>query len=450
MKKIFVAALAAVAVATPAMAFDVTWKGDFNNRFSYSTQADLSSTKSSDAATYVNVTAPPAMDTKKNSKDADFFGEVKYRLWVEAQDDEKKVKGVVGLEWGGLTYGRTKDAGGGGATELPFGGDQTTVTELMHAYVDFEVPFDTASRVTLGLQPVGYNAWLWSDNAAGVKYKSKRDKLSYSLGWFRDDQTSDGKGTSARNTNDDVYALDVNYKIDDASSVGAFWLYRESGAETIAGVANSMDQEHWFGLEGKTQIANVFLGGTFIYETGEIKGGSAFPNGKSTLDREGFLGNIEATAKIDKARVKVGYLYASGDDDPTDKDVENFNVIDMYTGGLGSVVIFDSFADDNTMVTSPYFLDKGISLAYLHGDFDLNDKASVGLGYLWHNTAEDVGKNDDLGHEFVARGSYKLTKNLTAAIAAGYFIGGDLWDDLASDGNGDDVIRSDASIRLKF
>ena len=28
---------------------------------------------------------------------------VKYRLWVEAQDDEKKVKGVVGLEWGGLT-----------------------------------------------------------------------------------------------------------------------------------------------------------------------------------------------------------------------------------------------------------------------------------------------------------------------------------------------------------
>jgi len=121
------------------------------------------------------------------------------------------------------------------------------------------------------------------------------------------------------------------------------------------------------------------------------------------------------------------------------------------------VVIFDSYADDNTTVTSPYILDKGLNTIYLHGDYDLNDKASVGLGYLWINTAEDLDGSDadtsgekDLGHEIVARASYTIAKGLTAGIAAGYFIGGDAWDELASDGDGDDVFRTDASIRYKF
>jgi hypothetical protein len=40
--RIVLATLIALAMAVPAMAINVEWHGDFNHRFSYSDQADLS------------------------------------------------------------------------------------------------------------------------------------------------------------------------------------------------------------------------------------------------------------------------------------------------------------------------------------------------------------------------------------------------------------------------
>jgi hypothetical protein len=212
-----------------------------------------------------------------------------------------------------------------------------------------------------------------------------------------------------------------------------------------------MDQQLWLGLAGEGQVGALFYGFTGIYLTGEIDAGNGtFAGGETSLDREAWLANAEVTYKFDKARVKAGYLYSTGDDDPTDGDVENFANIDAYMGGFGSVVVFDSFADDNTLVSAPFIQDKGLNMPYVALDYDLNDKASVGVSGLYILTAEDVADEDDLGIEVAARASYKITKNLTTGIEAGYLIGGDLWDELASDGDGDDVFRTDASIRLMF
>jgi hypothetical protein len=96
-------------------------------------------------------------------------------------------------------------------------------------------------------------------------------------------------------------------------------------------------------------------------------------------------------------------------------------------------------------------------MPYVSVDYDVNDKTSIGASALYILTAEefdgtdvDTDENDDIGVEVAARASYKITKNLTAGIEAGYLIGGDAWDELASDGDGDDVFRTDASIRLMF
>ena len=40
--KLTMAILIALAMATPALAINVEWHGDFNNRVSYSTQTDMS------------------------------------------------------------------------------------------------------------------------------------------------------------------------------------------------------------------------------------------------------------------------------------------------------------------------------------------------------------------------------------------------------------------------
>jgi hypothetical protein len=319
----------------------------------------------------------------------------------------------------------------------------------------------------VGLMPVGYNKFLWSDNAAGVKWVSKRGNLGYSLGWFRDDVGNTGNGGGVKLENDDAYALDVTYTIEGGPKLNAFGIYLEEGQEgseitagtppvgtgvgTFAGTWDTMDQQLWLGLAGEGQVGALFYGFTGIYLTGEIDAGNGtFAGGETSLDREAWLANAEVTYKFDKARVKAGYLYSTGDDDPTDGDVENFANIDAYMGGFGSVVVFDSFADDNTLVSAPFIQDKGLNMPYVALDYDLNDKASVGVSGLYILTAEDVADEDDLGIEVAARASYKITKNLTTGIEAGYLIGGDLWDELASDGDGDDVFRTDASIRLMF
>jgi hypothetical protein len=463
MKKILVAATAALALATPALAFEVKWGGDFNNRFMYSTQADLArnTALSGEGNAFVNRTDAAilgAIDTKKDSEDSDFFGDLKYRLTLTGTDDDKKVKGVLGFEFGGKRFGQTGN--------LDFGGDDN-IFEFRWGYVDFEVPFDPASHLMVGLMPVGYNKFLWSDNAAGVKWVSKRGNLGYSLGWFRDDVNNLGNGGSTKLENDDAYALDVTYTIEGGPKLNAFGIYLEEGQEgseitigtppvgtgvgTFAGTWDTMDQQIWLGLAGEGQAGALFYGFTGIYLTGEIDAGNGtFAGGETSLDRKAWLANAEVTYKFDKARVKAGWLYSTGDDDPTDGDVENFANIDAYMGGFGSVVVFDSYADDSTLASAPFIQDKGLNMPYVALDFDLNDKASVGVSGLYILTAEDVADEDDLGIEVAARASYKITKNLTTGIEAGYLIGGDLWDELASDGDGDDVFRTDASIRLMF
>jgi hypothetical protein len=450
-----VAATAAVALATPALAFDVKWGGDFNNRFMYSTQADLAQTIFGEGNNFVNVTSA-AIDTKKNSEDSDFLGDLKYRLTLTGTDDDKKAKGVIGFEFGGTRFGKVPTAptaatSAGAMQGLDFAGDDNNF-ELRWGYVDFEVPFDTASHLVVGLQPVGYNKFLWSDNAAGVKWVSKRGALGYSLGWFRDDVRNNGLGGSNKLQNDDAYALDVTYAIEGGPKLNAFGIYLEEGQDSIAGTTDTMDKQLWLGLAGEGQAGALFYGFTGIYLTGEINtsGPTTFASGDTSLDREAFLANVEVTYKFDKARLKAGWLYSSGDDDELDGDAENFANIDAFMGGFGSVVMFDSYADDNTLVTGPFILDRGLNLPYVSLDYDINDKASVGASALYWLTAEDLDEEDDLGVELAARASYKITKNLTTGIEAGYLIGGDAWDELASDDDGDDVFRTDASVRLQF
>jgi len=451
--KLVVAMFIALAMATPALAINVEWHGDFNNRFSYSDQADLSKRIIKDSEKYISadgvlysqskISLP---DTKKNKNDSDFFGELKYRMDMTVSDDEKKVKGVVGFEFGSSKFG------GSGAD---FGGDDN-VFELRWAYTDFELPFDPASRLSVGLQPVGYNALVWSDNAGGVKWTRKEGNWAYSLGWFRNDWANNSTaGGDTKSAYDDAYAADVTYVFENGNSLNAFVIYMDAGQESL-GVTNFVtdtfttlgtvqDEEIWMGLSGKGKWNNLSGMFTGVYLTGEVTG-AGYP-----IDRDAFLVHGQADYAVGKTTFTLGGLYASGDDDPTDRDAENFDVIDIATSMLGSVIIFDNYCDDNSFSQAPYVLDQGYKLIYVGAAHKLNDKTKIWGRYFWHNTAEDTLLGDDeIGHEFVVGVSYTIMKGLTADINAGYLVAGDAWEAVASDGEGDDVFRTDARIQFKF
>jgi hypothetical protein len=449
--RIITATLLALALAAPAMAFDVQIKGDFNNRFGYTENSKVTrlNSLSNEAARYANVAEldNPGITNEEDSDASEFFAEAKYRLHFIGTDDEKKVKGVIGLELGASKYGNTDGSGKG----FQFGGDGRDTLELQYAYTDFELPFYKEARLSLGLQPVGLNKWVWSDNAAGVKLNAKYGDLGYQLSWFRNDYKFTTVPPAGANKEEarDVYALDVKYTPQNLPKFNLFAIYswEDEAALTTAGNA-SKDTEIWLGAAIDGQAGPLFYGATAIYLTGEAEGGALTQD----LDRKAYFLNAEATYKAGKSRIKGGWMYASGDDDSNDGDLENYDVIDVYVP-IGSVVIFDSYADDNTAATSPYVLDKGYNLLYLAIDHDLSDKTTVGASWFWHNTAEDltVEGDKDLGNEIAVRAAHKVTKNLTAGIQAGYLFGGDAWEDLgtATD-DGDDIFVTDASIRLMF
>lgn len=446
--KLALAIFIALALATPALAFNVEWHGDLNNRFSYSTQADTSIRISKDDEKYIGaggaflaLDSLPAVDFKKQRNDSDFFGELKYRMHLVASDDEQKVKGVVGFEFGSRKFGQS------GAD---FGGDDN-VFELRWAYTDIELPFDPASRLTVGLQPVGYNAFVWSDNAGGVKWTRKAGSWGYSLGWFRNDFTGD-LGSDDKSRYDDAYAADVTYVFENGNALNAFVIYLDQGQERLENLLTGVevstdvqDEEIWLGLAGTGKWGN--LSGMFnaIYLTGEAK------IGDEDLDRSAYLLQAQADYQLDKWTFTLGGLYASGDDDNDDDDIENFDHIDIATSILGSVVIFDNFADDNSPSQACYVTDQGYKIIYLGAKYALNDKTDVWGKYFWHNTAEDELLDDDeIGHEFVLGASYKIMKGLTAAINAGYLVAGDALDALSTDEKADDVFRTDARLLFQF
>jgi hypothetical protein len=457
--RIVLATLIALALAVPAMAINVEWHGDLNNRFSYQTQGDCGVRTSKDSEKYLgsaNIGGVPYVasqkkvtvpNTKKQKNDSDFYGELKYRMWLQAADDENKVKGVVAFEFGSSKFG------GSGAD---FGGDDN-VFELRWAYTDIEIPFDPASRLRVGLQPVGYNYLLWSDNAGGVKLNRKDGQWAYSLGWFRNDWNGKNNiaGGERKSAYDDAYAADLTYTFNNGSSLTAFLVYMDQGQEAfgITDLATGdfdeapftlQDEEIWLGLSGKGKWNNLSGLFTGIYLTGE-----ASVDGDG-MDRSAFLFHGQLDYKVNKATFTLGGLYTSGDDDPYDDDLENFDVIDISTSILKSVIIFDNFSDDNSFSQAPYVFDQGYKLIYAGMQYDLNKKTYVWGRYFWHNTAEDTLLGDDeIGHEFVLGAGYKIMKGLTAEINAGYLVAGDAWEAMGG-GDGDDVFRTDARLRFKF
>ena len=455
--KIVLAIFIALAMATPALAFNAEWHGDFNNRASYSTQGDMSTRVSKDSTSYYqvgtnsNIAVPAGVSTDKKSGDADFFAEVKYRTHLVVSDDENKVKGVIGLEIGSEKFGTDAAINGG---------DQTGHIELRWAYTDIELPFDAASRVSVGLQPVGYNAFLWSDNAAGVKWTRAEGAWKYSLGWWRSgwDQVG-GSGTTGSNggsddsDNGDLYAADATYKFD-TGAVNGFLIVRDQGEAqdlyladgVTVGDTISRDDSYWLGLSGTNAWGDLSVMATGIY-----LGGTAKSDVEGDLDRKAYLFHAQGDYKMDQYTFTLGGLYASGDDDPTDDDLENFDHIDISTAILGSVIIFDNYADDNSFSQACYVFDQGYKIIYVGAKKAVNAKTTVWAKYFWHNTAEDELLGDDeIGHEFVVGTSYKIMKGLSADINAGYLIAGDAMDALATNGDADDIFRTDARLRFKF
>ena len=460
-----------VGVAVDAEAVEFEFHGDMNNRFVVYT----------DHQDWLN---PESDGTIGNKSVEATYGELKYRYWFEASDDDGAVKGVYGIEIGGVRWGRE---GSGKSQGGSYSGDGVNV-ETRWAYLDFQTPgIEKELRWRMGLQSWALNSFLWEETATGMKlYGTPSDLIDFEGAWIRSvDKLATTEDERHLENVDNIFGR-VNFNINPQLKIGLFGLYSwgDNDPATAADFA-AVDprtyeyklfatdaKSRWYnvGVDGSWGPGNFFINWDFIYQGGKLDDINFTDTEFSGLSSSGdfdisaWLGHADIGYKFGKPKLTYTFWYASGDDDAGDKDFDGFLSIDVDR--TDSMSMFEGgYADDVTYFTErPYMLDKGFVMNKLALDYQWTEKLRVGTAAMYMMTAEDIEyfnnnggseSNDEIGFELNGYIKYMLYKNMELALNAGYLWSGDAMDAFEQgddrDGSADEnIFISTARVRWKF
>jgi hypothetical protein len=469
------AVVSSMGFAGGALAADFAFHGDLDHRFQvYTNHADFLAGDKFTKGGHVDV----------NDDADDAWGEVKYRLWAEMASDNKNVKGVYAIEVGGLEFGQKESVGkskGGG-----YSGDGVNV-ETRWAYLDMQIPgVSDKMRLKTGLQPFNLNKYFWKETIMGVNLDGKAGSVGYLVGWERPYRV-DAKHGNSDVSDVDAFVGKLSFDLADKSKIGLFASYisndsaaiydEETGARTWA----KLDANKWeikklkdtvdlgiytMGMTGKFNINTIFVGGDLIYQGGSIENTQYIDQDGVTssahdYDVSSFFARVEAGAKIGATKITGMYWYASGDDDPTDDEVNAYLATDVDMGA--SMVIMEGHpTSDDYFTERPYILDKGMHLLKLSVDSKVSDQTTIGGALLYMMTAEDITYTNDAGQRFSDDGigteidmyvKYKLYPDVTLSFNAGYLLTDDAMDYFEQDLDGsadEDIYTIGARLRYKF
>ena len=475
MKKLgFIVAFAIVfSFAVESVAAEFEFHGDMNNRFVIYT--DRSDWLRNEQQGQINKKAVEAT-----------YGELKYRFWFEAADDDGDVKGVYAIEVGGIRFGREGSGKGQGGS---FSGDGVNV-ETRWAYLDFQTPaVEKKLRWRMGLQPWKINSFLWEETATGLNlYGTPTDLIDFQASWIR--VVDKLKSTNDQRGLEDVdnFLGRVNFNVNPDLKIGVFGMYT-TGDNDPASPADFVDvtsrrylyklfasgaESRWYnvGVDGSWSPGggNLFINWDFIYQGGELNDINFDDSEFSGLSRSGdfdisaWLGHADIGYKFGKPKLTYTFWYASGDKDAGDGDFKGFLAIDLDRAD--NLSIFEGiYADDATYFTErPYMLDKGFIMNKLALDYQWTEKLQVGAAAMYMLTAEDIEyfnasggreSNNDVGFEINGYFKYKLFQNVELAANIGYLFAGDALDAFEvgtqRDGKSDEnIFASSARVRYKF
>jgi hypothetical protein len=469
MKKlgIIFALLALMGMETPAAAVDFSFHGDMNNRF-------LIYTNRQDWLTSEQTGIIEDSDVKA------YYGEIKYRFWFEAADDDENVKGVYAVEIGGMRFGEGSDG--------DFSGDGVDI-ETRWAYFDFQTPgVERKLRWRMGLTPWKINSFFWQETATGLTlYGDAGETMDYQAAWIRPvDKLATNSDEDELDDLDILYGR-LNFAPADKLKVGLLGLYFHS-KEDAPGAVGPRDWlvkqfddvasfDFWtVGVDGNWSTGNLFFNWDLIYQGGDVddvtwspnaQAGDSFTTRTATgtdFDLSAWFAHADAGYKFGSHKLTYTFWYASGDDDPNDDDFEGYLAVDLDRDD--NISIFEGlYSDDSTYFTErPYMLDKGFIMNKLAWDYKVSEKMTIGSAGMYMLTAEDIEytnfgggneSNDEIGFELNGYLKYMLYDNVEFKINAGYLWAGDALDAFETgdgrDGSSDEnIFGSSFRIRYKF
>ena len=454
-------------LVTPAEAVNFAFHGDMNNRFLiYTNRQDWLNNEQNGIIEDSTVEA--------------YYGELKYRFWFEAADDDENIKGVYAVEIGGIRFGE--------GTDGDFSGDGVDI-ETRWAYFDFQTPgVERKLRWRMGLTPWKINSFFWQENATGLTlYGDAGETVDYQAAWIRPlDKLATNSADDELDDLDILYGR-LNFAPADKLKIGLLGLYFHSKEDPPGAVGprdwlvKNFDDvasfDFWtIGVDGNWATGNLFFNWDLIYQAGDVdnviwtpnaQAGDSFTPRTATgtdFDLSAWFVHADAGYKFGSHKLTYTFWYASGDDDPNDDDFEGYLAVDLDRDD--NISLFEGlYTDDSTYFTErPYMLDKGFIMNKLAWDYQISEKMTVGSAGMYMLTAEDIEytnfgggneSNDEIGFELNGYLKYMLYDNVEFKINAGYLWAGDALDafetdDLRDGSSDENIFGSSFRIRYKF
>lgn len=242
----------------------------------------------------------------------------------------------------------------------------------------------------------------------------------------------------------DAYIADLGWMLDKDNTVGANYTY-------VRGQQDDMDF-HNVGVNADGKISAVSYGAEADFQFGDMKDGAA----KTKFRGYGIFAKLGYM--IDPINVRASFAYGSGDTTNDNKNKE-FVTLEGPDYGYTARLIHYTQIYERVLRTAALQADNtrntGIAnTTYYNLGVDINPMKDLSLaldGFYLQATKTASGVDDYIGTEVDLKGTYKLAKNLSYIVQAGYFWQGDFYKDMGYVTSKDkDVLMAVHGLQLTF
>jgi hypothetical protein len=420
--KVLVAALAAVAIATPAMAVTADVSGNLWVRGLW--------------ADGLAQTAGKAEETKGFDQ--------RLRLFTTAAANEN-VKMVFGVEVDGI-WGRTNQAAGAAKELGSVGADVTGAIEVKHLYLDFKVP-TIGANVKAGVQGFALGrGMIINDDASGLQFSMPVAGNNLSLLYIRP-QT----GTHIRSSdNSNFWAAKYDLKVSDVK-VAPYAAYYKLGSR----IADA--EVIYLGLDVDGKAGNFGYAFTAIVNDWEAGSGAAKEDGNGIA----LFGKVSTKVDTIALSLEAGYMGdkdAGGDfvglsqngmtgatgEIPTGPIV---NISEITTGGrfAANTTLNANINGGNNLYRTNWLFAK------LSADLQLTKASKLSAAIAHIAEAEDRGPGADArtyGQEVNVYYDYAIVPNLDLTLMGAYLFADDDLETIV--GHDDNIWKAATQLAYRF
>lgn len=227
--------------------------------------------------------------------------------------------------------------------------------------------------------------------------------------------------TTLTNANDiDAYAALATYKLDKDNTIGINYTLINNGS------ANLGDKRrlHNIGIHANGKVSGLSYAAEFDTQSG---------NQSNTVKYKGYGIFLNLGYKVDPVNIRVGYAYGSGDNDTTDNKHKEFQVTsgndvhytfiyEYTTRGAARNQDFANTGGRSSGIANTTYYRLGL-------DANLMKDLTASVDYFILRANKVTTGSKKIGSEIDLRLAYKIDRNLTYSITAGYLDTGKWWED---------------------